>query len=331
VASLATHVAVSPTYVTTTSAAAGPSFASGSHSLAANFPNSQSNDAFGRPDGHNNFHKLSGSQSAVSTALLDKNNSPVTSQPPVTSANLLPEAYGTVPVALRPGQQQQLLQHTNAQPVVVTTSTVPTTVVQASILNSSAGPKLGTYHNRNFVQAEAGVQSSVFLVPTVQSDGSVAYALHHSPQVKIVSPLKAGPSIIPLVQLPASGGGAAMEGIRPARAAAVVRPANKTRQPPKILPKGAAPPQSTARFISGGKVIRLAAGQRQEESGSGAPVIAANTTRPNGLTSENNGFSVVGLCATSGTGVAPCTGIDSNLNTGTGNSYRYLVRVILLT
>lgn len=127
---------------------------------------------------------------------------------------------------------------------------------------AAAAPKLGTYHNRNFVQTEANAQSSVYLVPSVQSDGSVTYAFHHSPQVKIVSPLKACQSIIPLVRMPTS---AALEGKNK-------RPVNsKIRPPAMILPKGASPRQHVPRLLTGGKLIRLNAGPQE---GGGGPLLA---------------------------------------------------------
>jgi hypothetical protein len=178
-----------------------------------------------------------------------------------------------------------------------TSSTLTNTKGPSRLVNvATAAPKLGTYHNRNFVQAEAGVQSSVFLVPTVQSDGSVAYAFHHSNQVKIVSPLKGCQSIIPLVQMPPTTNG---------REAVKIRPAHKARPPAKILPKGTAPQHATPRLVSAGKVIRLSA-DPQEKTCGGVPLLMAKPIMAT-LASKNSSFAE-GFSGETAHGIAHCSG-----------------------
>ena len=310
VPSLGSEVAVNPNFVATNSAAVGPAFAAGAQNLAANFANAhhESSNSYS-VQGHS-FHKMTeASTNLLSTGHIEKSNAASASQLPPNCSSHVSEAYGTstrdILTTLSGGGGGQQMQQ--SQPLLVPslintcTSTIPTTMVPATIMNSGVpAPRLGTYHNRNFVQTEAGVQSSVFLVPTVQSDGSVAYAFHHaSPQVKIVSPLKACPSIMPFVSLPTPG--TAIESVK-ARPA-IVRPANynkTTRQPPKILPKGTQQHQSiTQRPISAGKVIRLASGQCQgriqEETGSGGGgQLLASKPGLSCVVNENGGFSVVG-------------------------------------
>jgi hypothetical protein len=178
---------------------------------------------------------------------------------------------------------------------------------QTGLFSLTPATRLGTYHNRNFVQAEAGVQSSVFLLPTVQSDGSVAYAFHHSPQVKIVSPLKDCPSIIPLVSLPPSAGpdsGKLKAGVA---ARAPRKPANrKTRAPAKILPKKTVPQTQSAVQLPAiaGKAMSLASAQD-----SGVNGISPLTTKPvlATLANDNGGF-VVGFSVGTARGLIQCPG-----------------------
>ena len=80
----------------------------------------------------------------------------------------------------------------------------------------------------NFTVTSSSISPSVILVPTVNTDGTVAYSIHPQTALKIKSPIKSCP-IIPLSSHPqepkpgSSKGGA------------------KLRQPPAILPKFSPP------------------------------------------------------------------------------------------